>query len=35
VQAGRAYPVEDDVFFTGIGLTAATLIVENLADQLA
>jgi iron complex transport system substrate-binding protein len=35
VQAGRAYPVEDDVFFTGIGLTAATLIVENLTDQLA
>ena len=35
VQAGRAYPVEDDVFFTGIGLTAAALIVENLADQLA
>jgi iron complex transport system substrate-binding protein len=35
VQAGRAYPVEDDVFFTGIGLTAGTLIVEDLTDQLA
>lgn len=35
VQGGRAYPVEDDVFFTGIGLTAARLIVEDLSDQLA
>jgi len=35
VQNDRAYPVEDDVFFTGIGLTAATLIVEDLAEQLA
>jgi iron complex transport system substrate-binding protein len=34
VQAGRAYPVEDDVFFTGIGLTAATLIVADLTEQL-
>ena len=35
VQAGRAYAVEDDVFFTGIGLTAATLVVEDLAEKLA
>jgi iron complex transport system substrate-binding protein len=35
VQSGQAYPVEDDVFFTGIGLTAATLIVEHLTEQLA
>lgn len=35
VQEGRAFPVEDDVFFTGIGPTAASLMVERLADQLA
>ncbi len=35
VQAGNAYPVEDDVFFTGIGLTAATLMVEDLTEKLA
>jgi iron complex transport system substrate-binding protein len=35
VQNDRAYAVEDDVFFTGIGLTAATLIVEDLTEQLA
>ncbi|WP_448624890.1 ABC transporter substrate-binding protein [Geodermatophilus sp. URMC 64] len=35
VEAGRAYQVEDDVFFTGIGLTAATLILDDLADLLA
>ena len=34
VQAGSAYAVEDDVFFTGIGLTAATLMVEDLEAQL-
>jgi iron complex transport system substrate-binding protein len=34
VQAGSAYAVEDDVFFTGIGLTAATLVVEDLEAQL-
>lgn len=34
VQADRAYAVEDDVFFTGIGPTAASLMVERLADQL-
>jgi iron complex transport system substrate-binding protein len=34
VQEDRAYAVEDDVFYTGIGLTAATLIVEDLADRL-
>ncbi len=35
VQSGRAYAVEDDVFFTGIGLTAANLMVEDLTEQLA
>jgi iron complex transport system substrate-binding protein len=35
VQDDRAYAVEDDVFFTGIGLTAATLIVEDLSGRLA
>ena len=35
VQDGRAHAVEDDVFFTGIGLTAASLQVEDLAKQLA
>jgi iron complex transport system substrate-binding protein len=34
VQEGRALAVEDDVFFTGIGLTAANLMIEDLADQL-
>jgi iron complex transport system substrate-binding protein len=34
VQQDRALPVEDDVFFTGIGLTAARLMVEDLADRL-
>ena len=34
VQEDRAHAVEDDVFYTGIGLTAATLIVEDLADRL-
>ena len=35
VASGRAYAVEDDVFFTGIGLTAANLILEDLEQQLA
>jgi iron complex transport system substrate-binding protein len=35
VQSGRAYAVEDDVFYTGIGLRAATLIVEDLTEKLA
>ena len=35
VQSGRAYAVEDDVFFTGIGLMAATLMVEDLETQLS
>lgn len=35
VRDGRAHPVEDDVFFTGIGLTAARLILDDLADLLA
>ncbi len=34
VAEGRAYAVEDDVFFTGNGPTAANLIVEDLADRL-
>jgi iron complex transport system substrate-binding protein len=34
VADGRAHAVEDDVFFTGIGPTAATLIVDNLASRL-
>ena len=34
VEAGDAHAVEDDVFFTGIGLTAATLVVEDLEAQL-
>ncbi|GAA3180031.1 iron-siderophore ABC transporter substrate-binding protein [Blastococcus jejuensis] len=35
VQEGRAYAVEDDVFFTGIGLTAANLQLDALEDLLA
>jgi iron complex transport system substrate-binding protein len=35
VEAGRAHQVEDDVFFTGIGLTAANLILDDLAGLLA
>ena len=35
VQAGRAYAVEDDVFFTGIGLMAANRILDDLARHLA
>lgn len=35
VRDGRAHPVEDDVFFTGIGLTAARLILDDLGDLLA
>lgn len=34
VRADRAVAVEDDVFFTGIGLTAARLQVEDLEKQL-
>lgn len=34
VQEGRAFEVEDDVFYTGIGLRAATLQVERLAELL-
>ncbi|WP_245160577.1 iron-siderophore ABC transporter substrate-binding protein [Blastococcus sp. CT_GayMR20] len=34
VQEDRALAVEDDVFFTGIGLTAANLMIEDLADRL-
>jgi iron complex transport system substrate-binding protein len=34
VAEGRAHAVEDDVFFTGIGLTAANLIIDDLADRL-
>jgi iron complex transport system substrate-binding protein len=35
VAEDRAHNVEDDVFFTGIGLTAATLMVEDLREKLA
>ena len=35
VQEGRAIAVEDDVFYTGIGPTAASLMVERLAAALA
>jgi iron complex transport system substrate-binding protein len=35
VQAGDAHAVEDDVFFTGIGLTAANRMIEDLTEQLA
>jgi iron complex transport system substrate-binding protein len=34
VEEGRAIPVEDDVFYTGIGPVAASLIVERLGEQL-
>jgi iron complex transport system substrate-binding protein len=34
VQQGRAYAVEDDIFYTGIGLTAAGLQLEELRAQL-
>ncbi|MGY2127359.1 ABC transporter substrate-binding protein [Blastococcus sp. SYSU DS0617] len=35
VQNGRAFQVDDDVFYTGIGLRAATLQLEQLRDLLA
>ncbi|WP_116451185.1 ABC transporter substrate-binding protein [Blastococcus litoris] len=35
VADGRAHAVEDDVFYTGIGLRAATLQLEALRDLLA
>jgi iron complex transport system substrate-binding protein len=35
VQDGRAFAVEDDVFYTGIGLTSANLILDRLRDMLA
>ena len=34
VEEGRAIAVEDDVFYTGIGPTAANLIVQRLGEQL-
>jgi iron complex transport system substrate-binding protein len=34
VAEGRAFPVEDDVFYTGIGLRAATLQLEELRELL-
>jgi len=34
VEEGRAVAVEDDVFYTGIGPTAASLIVERLGEEL-
>ncbi|MFD2093571.1 ABC transporter substrate-binding protein [Blastococcus deserti] len=35
VADGRAFAVEDDVFYTGIGLGAATLQLESLEELLA
>jgi iron complex transport system substrate-binding protein len=35
VAEGRAFAVEDDVFYTGIGLRAATLQLEELRELLA
>lgn len=35
VRAGQAHAVEDDVFFTGIGLMAANRILDDLAETLA
>jgi len=34
VQAGRAYGVDGDIYYSGIGLTAAQLIVEDLEGKL-
>jgi iron complex transport system substrate-binding protein len=34
VAEGRAFPVEDDIFYTGIGLRAATLQLEELRELL-
>jgi len=34
VRDGRAIEVEDDVFYTGIGPTAASLIVDRLGEEL-
>jgi iron complex transport system substrate-binding protein len=34
VAEGRAFPVEDDVFYTGIGLRAATLQLQELRELL-
>jgi iron complex transport system substrate-binding protein len=34
VADGRAHAVEDDVFYTGIGLRAATLQLEDLRELL-
>lgn len=35
VQNGQAFAVEDDVFYTGIGLMAANLQLEALQELLA
>jgi iron complex transport system substrate-binding protein len=35
VEEGRALAVEDDVFYTGIGPTAASLIVQRLEEDLS
>lgn len=35
VEEGRAFAVDGDVYYSGIGLTAASLIVEDIADKLA
>ncbi len=34
VEEGRAFAVDGDVYYSGIGLTAASLIVEDMADKL-
>ena len=35
VKAGRAFAVDGDVFYSGIGLRAATLMLEDLREMLA
>lgn len=35
VQGGKAYPVDDEIWMTGIGVTAAGLILDDLEKHLA
>ncbi|MEV3935242.1 iron-siderophore ABC transporter substrate-binding protein [Glycomyces sp. NPDC049804] len=35
VQGGKAYPVDDEIWMTGIGVTAAGLILDDLQKHLA
>ncbi len=35
VKAGRAFAVDGDIFYSGIGLRAATLMLEDLREMLA